>query len=347
MSHPHALIAGGNGFIGRNLSLYLLNKGYQVTVVDSNITSAPGAAEAWIAQQIGGRFSKTQFHVIEADIIDLAQPQVRARLFQALDRAGVPTELYNMASPASPVDFSRLPDYILQTAAVGHRHLLMLAKEWNIPVLFASSSEVYGDSQVHPQPESYFGNVNQIGHRSCYDEAKRYGEALSYAWKRQFNVDVRIARIFNTYGPGMRLDDGRVIPNFFVQSLQKESLSINGDGQQTRSFCFVSDLVEGLYLLMQSGENQPVNIGSTFEFTVLDVAKMINSLTGNTQPIRHQPLPENDPKIRQPDLARARSLLGWSPKVDIKDGLVRSLDYFKSEMARRQAYVQTPTVHPS
>lgn len=343
MSRPHALVAGGNGFIGRSLALHLLRKGYRVTCLDCFITSREGAGQKWILENGKNEISPADLQFLNADIVELEEK--KTLLEQAFARFGKPTEIYNLASPASPVDFARLPDFILQTAAVGHRNLLALARDVGARILFASSSEVYGDALVHPQPETYFGNVNPFGPRSCYDEAKRFGEALSYSWNKQFQVAVRIARIFNTYGPGMRLDDGRVIPNFFVQALQGESLTINGNGEQTRSFCYVADLVDGLFRLMQSSETTPLNLGSTFEYTVLNVAEKINSLVGNQAPIRNLRLPENDPKLRRPDLTKTQAALGWQPKTDFEQGLRLSFEYFQKETQLSPRRIDTPTMH--
>ncbi|MEK7356708.1 MAG: GDP-mannose 4,6-dehydratase, partial [Bdellovibrionota bacterium] len=253
-------------------------------------------------------------------------------------------EIYNLASPASPVDFAKMPMFILETGAIGHRNMLDLAREHDARILFASSSEVYGDAEVHPQVETYFGNVNTVGHRSCYDEAKRYGEALSVAYTAEYGVETRMVRIFNTYGPRMRPNDGRIIPNFFIQALQGQSLTIYGDGSQTRSFCFCSDQAAGQFALMQSAEARPTNVGNATERTVMEIAKAVNQLTGNTAPVRHLPLPENDPKVRRPDITRAKASTGWEPKVDLETGLKACLDYFRAELAASPAGIHAPTL---
>lgn len=312
----------------------LLARGYAVTSVDSLVTGrASNLAVARGEFGEGTSSRSARLRVVSADIRDAGA------LRSAIGHDIRFDEIYNLASPASPVDFAAMPVLILETGSVGHRNLLDLAREHRARILFASSSEVYGDAEVHPQVESYFGNVNTVGHRSCYDEAKRYGEALSLAYSREFGVETRTVRIFNTYGPRMRPDDGRIIPNFFIQALRGQSLTIYGDGSQTRSFCFVSDQVAGQYALMQSAEARPVNIGNPIERTVLEIAHAVNSLTGNTAPLKHLALPENDPKLRRPDITRARESCGWSPVVSLEDGLRASLDYFRSELAAR------PDVH--
>lgn len=314
-----ALVAGGSGFIGSHLTDLLLSKGYEVTVVDNLVTGRAQNLDS--ARKAGVR-------VVDADIRDAAA------LRKGLEGLKF-EEMYNLASPASPVDFATMPIFILETGSIGHRNLLDLAVEQKARVLFASSSEVYGDAEVHPQVEGYFGNVNTVGHRSCYDEAKRFGEALSLSYQIEHGLQVRMARIFNTYGPRMRPDDGRIIPNFFIQALQGQSLTIYGEGSQTRSFCFVSDQAAGQYALMQSSEQRPVNIGNPIERTVLEIASAINKLTGNTAPIRHLPLPENDPKMRKPDITRARSTTGWEPTVSLETGLQSCLENFRAELAAR------------
>lgn len=320
-----ALVAGGAGFVGSHLCDFLLDKGYEVTALDNMVTGRVENLEPALAR--GADFLK-------ADITEI-DPASFSETFD---------EIYNLASPASPVDFSKMPVFILETASRGHRNLLELARRQGAPILFASSSEVYGDAEVHPQVESYFGNVNPIGPRGCYDEAKRVGEAYSLAYQRQYGVDIRIVRIFNTYGPRMRPNDGRIIPNFFIQALQRQALTVYGDGSQTRSFCYVTDLVEGIYRLMQSKEQRPVNIGNPIERTVLEIADKVNALTGNSTPIRHLPLPENDPKLRRPDITRARTELGWEPKVDLEAGLRECLAYFRNQLQLSPEGIVAPTI---
>ena len=326
----HALVAGGSGFIGSHLVDLLLARGYAVTVVDSLVTGRAGnLAEARAVYGEGSPTRSARLRIVSADIRDAVA------LRTAIGHAERFHEIYNLASPASPVDFATMPIFILETGSIGHRNLLDLAREHGARILFASSSEVYGDAEIHPQVESYFGNVNTVGHRSCYDEAKRFGESLTLAYAIEHEVEGRMARIFNTYGPRMRPDDGRIIPNFFIQALLGQSLTIYGDGSQTRSFCFASDQAAGQFALMQSAEARPVNIGNPIERTVLEIASAVNSLTGNTAPLRYLPLPQNDPKLRRPDISRARESIGWSPVVSLEEGLCSCLDYFKAELVAR------------
>ena len=317
----HAVVAGGSGFIGSHLVDLLLSKKYQVTVLDNFVT---GRADnlSHVANDI---------RLVNIDINEF------------VDIPGHVDEIYNLASPASPIDFKRMPTFILNTAAIGHQNLLACAAKKEARILFASTSEVYGDPLVHPQHEGYYGNVNPIGARGCYDEAKRFGEAITMAYHRFHQVDTRIARIFNTYGERMRPNDGRIIPNFFIQALQKQSLSVYGDGKQTRSFCYVKDLCEGIYALMQSEELRPVNIGNPLERTVKEMAEEINELTGNKAPLRFLPLPENDPLQRKPDISRAKESLGWEPKTSLEDGLELTLEYFEDEL-KAAGTIATPTM---
>jgi dTDP-glucose 4,6-dehydratase len=321
------LVAGAAGFIGSHLCDYLLDRGHQVVALDSLVTGRRSNLDSAIAR--GAEFVKA----------DLTQP-----LPTEGPLAGPFDQIYNLASPASPVDFKKMPVFILETASVGHKALLELGLRKNARVLFASTSEVYGDPEVHPQVETYFGNVNPIGMRSCYDEAKRYGEALTMAYHRHQDANTCIARIFNTYGPRMRPDDGRIIPNFFIQALQKQPLTIYGEGNQTRSFCYVSDLVDGLSRLMNSNEAEPVNIGNPLEKTVLEIADEVNRLTGNTAGIKRLPLPENDPKLRRPDTTRAKTRLGWEPRVELATGLKSCHDYFLEELRKNPQGIVAPTV---
>jgi dTDP-glucose 4,6-dehydratase len=322
----HIVVAGGAGFIGSHLVDLLLESGSRVTVLDNFVTGR----HVNIAHLAG------KIRVVDVDInSDLSKI---SELSEPID------EIYNMASPASPIDFTKMPTFILQTSSVGHRNLLELARKTKARILFASTSEVYGDPLVHPQTEAYFGNVNPIGPRGCYDEAKRFGEALTMAYHREHNVETRIVRIFNTYGERMRPNDGRIIPNFFVQALQKEPLSIYGDGSQTRSFCYARDLVEGIVALMASDERRPVNVGNPTEKTVREMADLINALTGNKAGLKALPLPENDPLQRKPDITRAKDILKWSPRVSLEDGLLRTLAYFKDAVASSESRIETPTL---
>jgi dTDP-glucose 4,6-dehydratase len=241
--------------------------------------------------------------------------------------------ILHFASPASPVDYLEHPIATLKVGSLGTHNTLGLAKAKGARFLLASTSEVYGDPLVHPQPESYWGNVNPIGPRGVYDEAKRFAEAMTMAYHRVHGVDTRIVRIFNTYGPRMRPNDGRVVSNFIVQALTGQPLTIYGDGTQTRSFCFVDDEIEGIYRLFLSSETSPVNIGNPNEFTIADLARTILEQTGSTSVIEHRELPVDDPKVRNPDITRARTLLGWEPQIQLRDGVARTVDYFRSEIA--------------
>ncbi|MGE3973487.1 MAG: UDP-glucuronic acid decarboxylase family protein [Bdellovibrionales bacterium] len=309
MSKKKALVAGGAGFIGSHLCEYLLSKNYDVHALDNLVTGRKENIQHLIVKGL-------QFHQLN--------------LIEPFDLNVTFDEIYNLASPASPVDFAKMPLFILQTSSVGHLRLLDLAKKMNARILIASTSEVYGDPIEHPQTEEYWGNVNPIGPRSCYDEAKRFAEALSMAHFRTEKTQIRIIRIFNTYGPRMRPDDGRIIPNFFMQALKKQPLTIYGDGTQTRSFCYVSDMVEGMYALMQSMVTTPVNIGNPSEKSVAEIADEINRLTGNTQEHIFLPLPEDDPRRRWPQIDKAKKLLKWEPRVDLAEGLEKTLAFFKT-----------------
>ena len=306
-----AVVAGAAGFIGSHLCDFLINKGYKVIGIDNLVTGRK--------KNLKHLEKNKKFKFYKADIS------------KKLPTISKVNEIYNLASPASPVDFLKIPLEILETASVGQANLLKLAKKTKARILFASTSEVYGDPQQHPQVESYWGNVNCTGIRSCYDEAKRYGEAVTMAYHRGQKVNTAIARIFNTYGTRMRPEDGRVIPNFFSQAIAKKGLSIYGTGKQTRSLCYVSDLVEGLYALMQSKTHEPVNIGNPNEMSILEIADVINKITGNIQSHVYKDLPPDDPKQRCPDISKAKSLLQWQPKVGLTDGLTKTLEYFRAE----------------
>jgi dTDP-glucose 4,6-dehydratase len=305
-----ALVAGGAGFIGSHLCEYLIAQGYRVYALDNLITGRRLNIEHLIPN--------SNFSWLEHDIIDPLFMKVGC------------DEIYNLASPASPVDFLKMPDFILKTASVGHLNLLNWAKLHNAKILFASTSEVYGDPLVHPQVESYLGNVDCTGIRGCYDEGKRFAEALTMSYMRLHKIDARIARIFNTYGPRMRPEDGRVIPNFFTQALKKEPLTIYGDGKQTRSLCYVNDLVEGLFKLMQSSEQTPVNIGNPEEHTILDIAKIVADVCKAPFKTKFLPLPPSDPKQRRPDITKAQKILKWTPQTPLAEGMLTTLSYFGS-----------------
>lgn len=306
---PRTLIAGGAGFLGSHLSDALLARGHEVICVDNLITGSMTNIEHLIGRQ--------DFQFIHLDITNYIH---------------IPGEVDNIllfASPASPIDYLRLPIQTLKVGSLGAHKALGLAREKNARLLLASTSEVYGDPLIHPQTEDYWGNVNPIGPRGVYDEAKRFAEAMTMAYQRYHNVQTRIVRIFNTYGPRMRVKDGRVVSTFISQALKGEPLSIFGDGSQTRSFCYVSDEVEGIIRLLESDIPTPVNIGNPNEMTVKQLAEKILELTGSSSKIDYKELPEDDPKVRQPDITKAKKELGWEPKVSLQEGLEKTIAYFK------------------
>lgn len=308
-----ALVTGGAGFIGAHLCGRLLDEGYSVICMDNLRT--------------GSERNLVDFHN------DPAFTFVQTDVTTHIDVPGALDEIYHFASPASPVDFERIPIPILKVGAFGTYNCLGLAKDKGARLLLASTSEVYGDPLVHPQPEDYWGNVNPVGIRSVYDEAKRYAEAITMAYRRHHAVDTRIVRIFNTYGPLMRLDDGRMIPNFISQALRGEALTIYGDGSQTRSIQFVDDLLEGVRRLMNSDEARPVNIGNPTEYTVIEVAQMILRLSQSSSSVVHEPLPADDPRRRCPDISRARETLSWTPGTSAEDGLQQTIAWFVEQLA--------------
>ena len=305
------LVTGAAGFIGSHLCEYLLDRGCSVVGMDNLITGDISNIE-----RLAGR--------------DLVFVKHDVTNYIHLD--GPLDFIYHFASPASPIDYLRVPIQTLKVGSLGTHNALGLAKAKGARILLASTSEVYGDPLVHPQPESYWGNVNPVGPRGVYDEAKRFSEAMVMAYHRFHGVETRIVRIFNTYGPRMRVMDGRAIPAFMSQALKNEDVTVFGDGTQTRSLCFASDLVEGIYRLMLSDTSDPVNIGNPQELTILDLAKKVIAMTGSKSKIVERPLPEDDPKIRQPDITRARTLLGWEPKVSLDEGLVPTIAYFRSKL---------------
>src|SRR5215210_2409937 len=306
------LVTGGAGFLGSHLCDFLLDQGHRVVCVDNLDTGSLQNIE----------------HIRTDDFVFLNHDLTEPFNFEE------PVDLvFHLASPASPIDYLRLPLHTLKVGSYGTHHMLGLAKLKRARFLLASTSEVYGDPQVHPQPETYWGNVNPIGPRGVYDEAKRYAEALTMAYHRQQGVDTCIVRIFNTYGPRMRPNDGRAIPTFMRQALENKPLTVFGDGSQTRSFCYVDDLVRGLVLLMESGEHLPVNIGNPEEYTLLELAKAVIRVTRASSEIVHEALPVDDPQVRQPDITRARQLLGWEPSVGLEDGLRRCLPAARLEAA--------------
>jgi dTDP-glucose 4,6-dehydratase len=306
------LITGGAGFLGSHLCERFIAEGHEVICIDNLIT---GKAEN-IAHLLGTPgFSFVQYDVTNYIFVE-----------------GTIDYVLHFASPASPIDYLELPIQTLKVGSLGTHKALGLAKAKGARFLIASTSEVYGDPLVHPQQEEYWGNVNPIGLRGVYDEAKRFAEALTMAYHRYHGVDTRIVRIFNTYGPRMRVDDGRAIPAFMSQALTGQPLTVFGDGSQTRSVCYVDDLVEGIYRLLMSDTTEPVNIGNPNELTMLELATEIRDLAGSDSPIDFRPLPEDDPKVRQPDITRARQILGWEPKVDRHEGLRRTLAYFRDQL---------------
>ncbi len=304
-----ALVIGGSGFLGSHLVDLLLEKNYEVTVIDNYVTG----------HKKNLSHVQNKIRIIEHDI---NTPLPLNEKFE---------EIYNLASPASPIDFERIPLFILETNTKGHQNVLEYAKKHGGRVFYASTSEVYGDPEVHPQQEDYRGNVNINGPRSCYDEAKRIGETLSTIYRLHYGVDTRTVRIFNTYGPRMRPEDGRVIPNFFTQALAKKPLTVYGDGSQTRSLCYVRDEVEGFYALMQSKETRPVNIGNPREMTILELAQAINKLLNNTAGVEFKPLPKDDPLRRKPDITRAKEVLKWEPRINLEAGLQKTFEYFNTK----------------
>ena len=307
-----ALVTGGAGFLGSHLCDYLLTEGHRVICVDNLDTG-----------------SLQNIEHIRADCFEFVNHDLTEPFFPE----GEVDVVFHLASPASPIDYLRLPLHTLKVGSYGTHHMLGLAKFKRARFLLASTSEVYGDPQVHPQPETYWGHVNPIGPRGVYDEAKRYAEALTMAYHRQQGVDTCIARIFNTYGPRMRPHDGRAIPTFVRQALEHKPLTVFGDGSQTRSFCFVDDLIRGLYLLAMSDEHQPVNLGNPDEMTLLELAETVIRITGSQSEIVFEALPIDDPHVRQPDITRARQVLGWEPEIGLEDGLRRLMRYFTPEPA--------------
>ena len=308
-----AVVTGGAGFLGSHLSEYLLREGHRVICVDNLDTASLENIE---------HIRDESFVFVNHDMIE------------HVELAGSVDFVFHLASPASPIDYLRLPLHTLKVGSYGTHNALGLAKFKRARFLLASTSEVYGDPQVHPQPETYWGNVNPIGPRGVYDEAKRYAEAMTMAYHRQQGVDTCIARIFNTYGPRMRPHDGRAIPTFLRQAVENKPLTVYGDGSQTRSFCFIDDLIRGLYLLATSDEHLPVNLGNPEERTLLELAETVIRVTGAKSEIVFEALPTDDPQVRQPDITRARQLLGWEPEVELEEGLARTVELLGRETAR-------------
>lgn len=312
-----AVVTGGAGFLGSHICDLLIEKNWEVLCVDNLITGADS--------NVAHLAAHPRFRFIRQDVS------------RYIDVPGPVDAVLHFASPASPPDYLKYPIQTLKVGALGTHNALGLALAKNARFLLASTSECYGDPAISPQPESYWGNVNPVGPRGVYDEAKRFAEALTMAYCRYHNVNTRIVRIFNTYGPRMRLNDGRALPNFLYQALSGLPITVYGDGKQTRSFCYVTDLVEGIYRLLESTEHEPVNIGNPQEITILEFADRIRKLTGSTQPIVYHELPQDDPKQRCPDISKARRLLGWEPKVGLEEGLQITYDYFRNKMAGASA----------
>lgn len=305
-----AVVTGGAGFLGSHLCDRLISEGFRVICIDNFITGNP--------DNIAHLFGNDNFIFIKHDVTNF------------IHVPGKVDYILHFASPASPIDYLKLPIQTLKVGSLGTHKALGLAKEKNAVFLLASTSEVYGDPLIHPQNEDYWGNVNPVGPRGVYDEAKRFAESLTMAYHRYHGLQTRIVRIFNTYGPRMRLNDGRVLPAFIGQVLKGEPLTVFGDGSQTRSFCYVDDLIDGIFRLMLSNEVYPVNIGNPEEITIRQFAEEVLSLTGSKSKITYLPLPEDDPKVRQPDISKAKKILGWEPRVSRKDGIIKTLEYFRS-----------------
>ena len=310
------LITGGAGFIGSHLCDYFIEKGHEVLCIDNLLTGSP--------DNISHLIGNNRFRFIKHNVSDYIY--VDGRIDNVL----------HFASPASPFDYLNYPIQTLKVGSLGTLNSLGLAKAKGARFLLASTSETYGDPQVHPQREDYWGHVNPVGPRGVYDEAKRFAEAMTMAYHRYHNMDTKIVRIFNTYGPKMRIKDGRALPNFMCQAIRGEDITVYGNGSQTRSFCFISDLVEGIYRLLISGENNPVNIGNPEEITILQLAEMILSLTNSKSKIVFNELPVDDPKVRQPDISKAMSLLHWEPRVSRDIGLQKTLKYFQDTLNKNK-----------
>jgi dTDP-glucose 4,6-dehydratase len=314
MRRKRAVVTGGTGFLGSHLVERLLDEGYEVVALDNFSTGTPSNVSHLVEQD--------GFRLVRADVTDY------------IHVVGTVHAVLHFASPASPIDYLQMPIETLKVGSIGTLHALGMAKEKRARFVLASTSEVYGDPQVHPQPESYWGHVNPVGPRGVYDEAKRFAEAITMAYRRTVGENTSIVRIFNTFGPRMRPDDGRAIPTFIRQALLGDPLTVTGDGRQTRSICFVDDLIEGIVRVLHSDLPGPFNIGNPQEYSVLSIAEMIRELAGSDSPIEYVPRPEDDPTVRQPDIGLAMAELGWEPKVDVRDGLAITIDWFREAMAR-------------
>ncbi len=309
---PTSVVTGGAGFLGSHLTDLLLSRGHKVIAIDNLVTGS--------TDNIAHLAGNPDYQFIRQDVTEF------------LYLAGPVDYVWHFASPASPIDYLELPIQTLKVGSLGTHKALGLAKAKGARFLITSTSEIYGDPLIHPQPESYWGNVNTIGPRGCYDESKRFAEALVMAYHRQHAIPTRIVRIFNTYGPRMRINDGRVVPAFISQALANKPITIFGDGKQTRSFCYFSDLIEGIYRLMMSETSDPVNIGNPHELTMLQFAEEIIKATGSKSKIVHKPLPQDDPKQRRPDITRAKKLLKWEPQVPLAEGLKSTIEYFRTKV---------------
>ncbi|MCS7152150.1 MAG: SDR family oxidoreductase [Endomicrobia bacterium] len=306
------VITGGAGFIGSHLCDYFIKKGHSVVCIDNLITGS--------LENIEHLFGNDKFLFIKHDVTNF------------IHVLGKVDAVLHFASPASPEDYLRYPIQTLKVGALGTHKALGLAKEKKAVFMLASTSEVYGDPLVSPQPEEYWGNVNPVGPRGVYDEAKRFAEAMTMAYHREHKISVRIVRIFNTYGPRMRLNDGRVVPNFIYQALKNKPITVYGDGTQTRSFCYISDLIEGIYKLLFKNITEPINLGNPTELKIIDFAYLIKKLTGSSSKIVFKPLPKDDPRQRRPDITKAKKMLRWQPKVSLEEGLKLTIDYFKTKI---------------
>jgi dTDP-glucose 4,6-dehydratase len=311
------VVTGAAGFLGSHLADRLLSEGHSVVGLDNLVTGD--------TRNVAHLAGHPRFRFVHHDVTEYIYLE------------GTIDAILHFASPASPIDYLQIPIQTLKVGALGTHKALGLARAKGARFLLASTSEVYGDPLVHPQPETYWGNVNPVGPRGCYDEAKRFAEAMTIAYRNFHGVDTRIVRIFNTYGPRMRPNDGRIVPSLMMQALQDEPLTVFGDGSQTRSFCFVSDLIEGIYRLLLSDAKDPVNIGNPSELTVMQFAETIKEITGTSAPIVHRPLPTDDPKQRRPDITVAKAKLGWEPKVGLREGLIETVGYFRGIVEERRA----------
>ncbi len=309
MRKKTAVITGGAGFIGSHLCDKLIKEGFKVTCLDNLITGN--------TQNIAHLIKDKNFRFIKHNVT------------KYIDMRGKADYVLHFASPASPVDYLKFPIQTLKVGSLGTHNALGLAKEKHAIFLLASTSEVYGDPLAHPQPEEYWGNVNCVGPRGVYDESKRFAEAITMAYHRVHKIDTKIVRIFNTYGERMRINDGRAIPNFICQALKNKPLTVYGKGIQTRSFCYISDLIEGIFRLMNSNINAPINLGNPNEFTILELARLITRIVETKSKIIFKPLPEDDPKQRQPDISKAKKILKWQPEISLKDGLIKAIEWFK------------------